>query len=144
MVQACNATKYSIAYIGVSYLRSAVGDSLGYAYLQNKDGNFVNISQTNIQAASNVMLSSTPTDERISLINAPGANSYPIINYEYALVLKDQNATGLGLALRTLLTWAISPTGGNSPYYLNQVNFVALPPAVAQLSLSQVNEITGP
>jgi phosphate transport system substrate-binding protein len=144
MVNACNATDYSIAYIGVSYLRSTVSDGLGYAYLQNKAGNFVNITQTNIQAAANVMLSQTPADERLSLINAPGANSYPIINYEYALVLKDQNTTGMALSLRTLLSWAISPTGGNSPYFLNQVNFVALPTPIAQLSQNQINEITGP
>jgi phosphate transport system substrate-binding protein len=144
MVTGAEATKYSIAYIGVSYLREAVNGSLGYGYLENQAGNFVNISQTNIQAAANQMLSSTPTDERISLVNAPGANSYPIINYEYGLVLKDQNATGMALSLRTLLSWAISPTGGNSPYFLNQVNFVQLPTTIQTLSQDQINQITGP
>jgi len=144
MVTACEGTKYSIAYIGVSYLKETLNGSLGYGYLENKAGNFVNISQTNIQAAANVMLSQTPVDERISLINAPGNNSYPIINYEYALVLKDQNVTGMALSLRTLLSWAISPQYGNSPYFLNQVNFVALPSAIEALSQNQINEITGP
>ncbi len=136
MVSAAEATKYSIAYIGVSYLKEALNGSLGYGYLENKAGNFVNISQTNIAAAANVMLSQTPADQRISLINAPGANSYPIINYEYALVLKDQNATGMALSLRTLLSWAISPQYGNAPYFLNQVNFIALPPSIEALSQS--------
>lgn len=144
MVTGCNATKYSIAYIGVSYLREAVNESLGYGYLENAAGDFVNITQANIQAAANQKLTQTPADERLSLVNAPGANSYPIINYEYALVLKDQNVTGMALSLRTLLSWAISPQYGNSPYFLNQVNFVQLPPSIAQLSLNQINEITGP
>jgi len=143
-VTAAEATKYSIAYIGVSYLKEAINGSLGYGYLENAAGNFVNISETNIQAAANQLLSKTPTDERISLINAPGANSYPIINYEYSMVLRDQNATGMAESLRTLLSWAISPQYGNSPYYLNQVNFVPLPPSIEQLSQAQINEITGP
>ncbi len=144
MVSAANATKYSIAYIGVSYLKEAVSENLGYGYLENKAGNFVNISQTNIQAAVTQMYPLTPADERISLVNAPGSNSYPIINYEYALVQQNQTVTGMALSLRTLLSWAISPQYGNSPYYLDKVNFVALPPSVAALSQAQINEITGP
>ena len=144
MVQACNATKYSIAYIGVSYLRSAVADDLGYAYLQNEAGNFVNISSTNIEAAASRMVPLTPADERLSLIFAPGNNSYPIINYEYAMVSKNQNVTGMATALKTFLTWAIDPANGNSPYFLNQVNFIPLPYTTAELSYAQINEITGP
>lgn len=144
MVSAAEATKYSIGYIGVSYLKEAINGSLGYGYLENAAGNFVNISQSNIESAVNVMVSQTPANERISLVNAPGDNSYPIINFEYAMVVSDQNQTGMAEALRTLLTWAISPTGGNSPYFLNQVNFVQLPPSVAALSQNQINMITGP
>jgi phosphate transport system substrate-binding protein len=144
MLSTTESTQYSIAYIGVSYLREAVNASLGYGYLENRAGNFVNVSQSNIEAAASSMVSATPADERISLIDAPGANSYPIINYEYALVLSDQNVTGMALSLRTLLSWAISPQYGNSPSFLNQVNFVALPPVTAQLSQDQINEITGP
>ena len=144
MVQSSKANKYSIAYIGVSYFESTITHGLNYAFLQNQAGNFVNFTQANIQAAANELVSSTPQSERISLIYAPGANSYPIINYEYAMVLKVQNQTGMALGLKTLLTWAILPQYGNSPQFLNQVNFVALPPSVVQLSLTQINEITGP
>lgn len=144
MVSACASTQYSIAYIGVSYLKEAINESLGYAYLQNAAGNFVNISQTNIQAAVNQLNGSIPADQRISLVNSPGNNSYPIINFEYAMVQRNQTTPGMALALRTLLSWAISPQYGNSPYFLNQVNFVALPPAAAALSQAQIDEITGP
>ncbi|MHB8567235.1 MAG: phosphate ABC transporter substrate-binding protein PstS [Nitrososphaerales archaeon] len=147
MVQLCNSTQYSIAYIGVSFLKEATVNNhtpLGYAYLKNYAGNYVNITQTNIQAAANVMVSQTPADERLSLVFAPGANSYPIINYEYAMVSKNQNATGMAGTLRTLLAWALDPQYGNSPYFLNQVSFVPLPQSVVQLSLAQINEIQGP
>lgn len=145
MVAACNTTSYSIAYIGVSYLREATIDNptpLGYAYLQNQAGNFVNISTTNIAyAAANV---TTPNNEVVSLVYAPGADSYPIVNYEYALVANYQTATGMALTLRTILTWTVLLTDGNSPYFLGPVNFVPLPTTTTQLSLNQIAEISGP
>ncbi len=144
MVTACEGNKYSIAYIGVSYLKQATSGGLGYAYLKNQAGNFVDITQSNIQAAANSLVSQTPNDERISLIFAPGANSYPIINYEYVMVSKNQNATGMALAMRTFLTWAIQPNYGNSGNFLNQVSFIPLPPSVAELSESQIAQIQGP
>lgn len=146
MVTTCEQYTGCIAYIGVSYLVSATTGTpaLGYAYLANKAGNFVNISKTNIQSAVNEVAPSTPADERISLEYAAGANSYPIVNFEYALVSRNQNVSGMALTLRTFLQWAIDPQYGNSPTYLNQVNFVQLPTSVVQLDLAQINEITGP
>jgi phosphate transport system substrate-binding protein len=66
------------------------------------------------------------------------------VNFEYGLVANYQTATGMALALRTLLTWAVTPTGGNAPYFLGPVNFVPLPTAIEQLSLNQIAEISGP
>lgn len=144
MVTAAAQNAYSIAYIGVSFMTSALENGLGYSLLENQAGNFVTASQANINAAASQLTSATPTNEAISLIFAPGNNSYPIINYEYAMVLKNQTSATTALAIRTLLTWALSPQYGNSPYFLNQVDFVQLPSAVVQLSLNQIAKITGP
>jgi phosphate transport system substrate-binding protein len=146
MLKTVNSTQYSVAYVGVSYLRAATIDNhpmpLGYAYLQNQAGNFVNISTTNISYAVDNDTASLPHSEVTSLVYAAGADSYPIVNFEYALVSNTQTVTGEALALRTLYTWCI--TTGNSPFFLGPVNFVALPPTVAQDSLNQVAEINGP
>ncbi|HKW05804.1 MAG TPA: phosphate ABC transporter substrate-binding protein PstS [Nitrososphaerales archaeon] len=144
MVTAAAQNTYSIAYIGVSFMTSALENGLGYSLLENQAGNFVTASQANINAAASQLTSAPPTNEAISLIFAPGNNSYPIINYEYAMVLKNQTSATTALAIRTLLTWALLPQYGNSPYFLNQVDFVQLPSAVVQLSLNQIAEITGP
>lgn len=149
MVTKCAQDPYSVAYIGVSYLASAVAGAqgqtpLGYAYLQNRAGNFVNISTSNIQAAAAAMVPSTPTDERISMIYAPGANSYPIINYEYVMVAQNQTTPGMALTIRTLLTWIIDSSHGNSPQFLNAVSFIPLPSSTVQLTLAQIAKISGP
>ena len=45
-----------------------------------------------VSAAVAATSNKTPTDERVSLIFAEGDNSYPIINYEYAIVKAQQPA----------------------------------------------------
>ncbi|MDG6926312.1 MAG: phosphate ABC transporter substrate-binding protein PstS [Nitrososphaerota archaeon] len=141
MVQACAQTEYSIAYIGISFFNNAKSAGLGHAHLKNAAGNYVDITEANILSAAQQETSSTPPDETLSMVNAPGANSYPIINYEYAIVGKTQADANTALVVRTLLDWAILPAYGNSAYFLSQVGFVPLPPAIASLSYAQIAEI---
>ena len=75
----------------------------------------------------------------MSLINGSGAEVYPIINYEYAIVSSSQASATRAQDLRAFLNWAIS-TGTAQ---LAQVNFQPLPPAVATLSQAQIAKIKG-
>ncbi len=141
VIDVLKATPYSVGYVGISYLSTTVADGLGYAALQNKSGKFVLPTSSNISSAVSALAPSTPKDERVSLIDAPGDTSYPIINFEYALVSKTQSGAMAG-ALQQFLEWAISPTGGNSPSYLSTVHFTALPQVIVALSQAQINQIS--
>ncbi|MGH7708852.1 MAG: phosphate ABC transporter substrate-binding protein PstS [Vulcanimicrobiaceae bacterium] len=141
MVQACKGTPYSIAYIGVSFLNETNKEGLGVAMLQNRAGKFLLPTAGTVTAAARALDSKTPGDERISLIYGPGADSYPIINYEYAIVNPQQPDAGTAAALRTFLGWAISPNGGSQSKYLDAVHFVPLPATIARLSEKQIDEI---
>ncbi len=141
MVTALTGSKYSIAYIGVSFERAIMKDGMGIAMLGNRAGNFVMLTPHTVSSAAAQMVPKTPKDERVSLIYAPGADSYPIINYEYAIVSKQQPSAQTAAALRTLFTWAISGNGGNAPHYMEAVHFAPLPPSVVRLSEAQINQI---
>jgi len=141
MVSALKNSDYSIAYIGTSYENAINQDGLGTAMLQNHDGDFLLPNATTADAAAKTMVSKTPKDERVSLIYAPGAQSYPIINYEYAIVNRKEPSADLAGAMRQFFTWAISDTGGNAPHFMKEVHFVALPSQVAKLSAAQISEI---
>jgi phosphate transport system substrate-binding protein len=143
MVNSLHQTPYSIAYIGVSFKSSIDHDKMGEAKLENQAGNFVLPVVATVQAAANAKVAETPTDERISLIFAPGANSYPIINYEYAIVKSKQAAAGEAKELKDFLTWAISSNGGNAEHFMKEVSFVPLPASVRKLSEAQINKIHG-
>ncbi len=141
MVTACQDNAYSIAYIGSSYKAGTDKAGLGIAELKNHDGNFVLATPKTAADAAAEMVAKTPPDERLSLIFAPGADSYPIINYEYALVKSDQPSEEVASALRALLNWSISSTGGNAPRFLDPLHFSPLPASVVKLSAAQIAKI---
>jgi phosphate transport system substrate-binding protein len=143
MLTGCDQTQYSIAYIGVSYLAQANKDNLGNAALKNLAGSFVQLTTANVLSAVNSQFANTPPNEKLSMIYGAGATSYPIVNYEYALVSQSQPNAALQQDIQALLWYATLPTYGQSAYFLNQVGFVPLPPSIAQLSWAQINSITG-
>jgi phosphate transport system substrate-binding protein len=142
MVNAIKQTPYSIAYIGISFQNAIQQNALGTAMLKNKAGNFVLPTDETVQAAANADVAQTPADERISLIFAPGDNSYPIINYEYVMVKQQQPSAGMASDLRDFLHWAVQADGGNAAKFLDKVNFVALPASVRKLSEAQIAKIS--
>ncbi len=139
MVQTCQNTAYSIAYIGVSFLNQTNKAGLGYAALQNQAGKFVLPTEENIAAAATATDKSTPADERISLIYGAGENSYPIINYEYAIVNPKQSDPAKAAELKKFLDWALSD--GQSSKFLGSVHFLPLPGSVQKMSRAQVAKI---
>ncbi len=141
MVTALEGNPYSVAYIGISYQEQIEKAHMGIAMLKNRAGNYVLANARTGKAAAGMMVPKTPKDERISLIFAPGRESYPIINYEYALVDRNQPSSETAAALRKFFTWAMSPRGGNAPRFMDAVHFVPLPASVARLSAAQVAEI---
>lgn len=143
VVQALSQTPGSIGYVGISWLNQATKDGVGYAAVENKDGKYVLPTTATITSAVNAMVANTPADERVSLIDAPGTDSYPIINFEYAIISKTQPNAQTAAALRQFLTWALSPTGGSTSSNLTQVHFIALPASVVKLSQAQIAKISG-
>lgn len=141
MVQAAQQTPYSIAYIGVSFHQQIDEAGLGTAMLKNHSGKYLLPTTATVNAAAAAMAAKTPKDERLSLIFAPGENSYPIVNYEYAIVNTHQANAAAASALKQFLNWSISATGGNSDQYLNAVRFVPLPSKIADLSRDQILKI---
>lgn len=139
MVQSCQNAPYSVAYIGVSFLNQTNAAHLGYAALQNRDGKFVLPQANTIGAAARALVSKTPKDQRVSLIFAPGAESYPIINYEYAIVNPQQADGETREALVAFLKWAIND--GNEGRFLNAVHFLPLPASIKKLSVAQLDQI---
>jgi phosphate transport system substrate-binding protein len=141
VVKTLAATPYSIGYAGISYGEQIAKANLGTAMIKNQAGKFLLPTPQSIADAAAQLDPRTPSYERITLVFAPGDNSYPLVNYEYAVVSKSQPNAATADAMRHFLLWAISETGGNSENYLKPVGFIALPDFIRGMSEHQIGLI---
>ena len=109
--------------------------------IKNQRGKFLLPTPDTIAPRPPELDSRTPADERLSLVFAPGDDSYPLINYEYAVVSTRQPDPAVAKALRDFLLWANSPVGGNTPKYLDAVHFIPLPDFIRASSEKQIAKI---
>jgi phosphate transport system substrate-binding protein len=140
MVQTLQATPYSVGYVGISFSGAIANAKLGTVALKNGAGEFVLPSPESITAGAASLGPRTPADERLSLVFAPASGSYPLVNYEYAVVSTQQADPATAAALRKFLIWSITPSEANAAY-LETVHFIALPPHTWELSQAQIQQI---
>jgi phosphate transport system substrate-binding protein len=140
MVKAIAATPYSIGYIGVSSFADIAAAKLGTAEMKSYDGEFLLPTPETITAAAAALTPRTPPDERLTLVDAPGANAYPLVNYEYAIVSSKQADADTAAALRGFLLWAIAPDEDNDKR-LGNTHFIALPAHIWVISHDQIETI---
>ena len=141
IVAGCAATLGCIAYNGISYLHQAQAAGLGEAALANAAKNFTLPTATAIDDSVTSLVSLTPPNETISMIDGPSVSDegYPIVNYEYAVVSTRQPDAAVASAIRAFLSWVI--TTGNHSSFLDPVGFQPLSATVAQLGQAQIAEI---
>jgi phosphate transport system substrate-binding protein len=80
-------TKFSIGYIELTY---ALANSIKFAKVKNKAGNYVLASLETVSKAAEGAVGSLPEDLRYSLTYQDGADSYPITGTTWAVVFVDQ------------------------------------------------------
>lgn len=98
-------TPGAIGYIELAY---AVQNSMPYAKMQNKAGNFVTPSIASVTAAANIQI---PADSKVSLTNTEAADGYPISGFSWVIIYKEQKYNNRSLDRATkllkLLSWMI-------------------------------------
>lgn len=140
VLQVVQQTPYAITYLGVSLHGEIAKAGLGTAMLKSYSGEFLLPTPETIAAAAASLTPRTPADERLTLVNAPGANAYPLVNYEYAVVSTRQASPATAEAIRKFLLWAIAPDETNEKY-LDDAHFIALPAHIWVLSHDQIEAI---
>ena len=126
--------------LGVSFHAEIAEAGLGTALLKSYSGEFLLPSPDTVAAAAASLSPRTPADERLTLVNAPGAKAYPLVNYEYAIVSTRQANPATAEAVRKFLLWAIAPDEANEKY-LEEAHFIALPAHIWVLSHDQIETI---
>ena len=116
-------TPGAIGYIELAY---AIQNSMAYAKMQNKSGNFITPSIASVTAAANITI---PPDSKVSLTNTEAADGYPISGFSWVLIYKEQKygdrSADRAAKLLKLISWVIH----DGQQYSGALNYAPLSPA---------------
>ena len=93
----------SVGYVELAYAKQ---NKLAYANVRNAAGAFVTPSIASVTAAAASMKLPKNTDYRVSIVNAPGKDSYPISSFTWILAYVNQTDRAKGAKLVNFLRWA--------------------------------------
>ena len=93
----------SIGYVELAYAKQ---NKLAYANVRNASGSYVTPSIASVTAAAASMKLPRNSDYRVSIVNAPGKDSYPISSMTWILVYQNQPDRVKGAKLVNFLRWA--------------------------------------
>ena len=122
-----NAAKTSGA-IGYAELRCGEKSALSIARIRNAAGEFVKPSTKSIGEAALAMESKMTDDFRVSLTNAPGRGSYPIVSFTWFYVPVHPQDVQRSRAVNEYLSWGYA----SGQEIAQAQGYPTLPPAVLQ------------
>jgi phosphate transport system substrate-binding protein len=127
----------SIGYVELAYAKQ---NGLAYASIENAAGKMVAPTIESVTAAAAGTASNLPedTDYRISIVNAPGADAYPISSFTYLLVYANQRDAKKAEALLGFLGWYLRE-GEKSAASLD---YAPLPPSIVAQLEKRIGTIT--
>jgi len=125
-------TPNSLGYVELIYAKQ---NSIAYGKLQNKDGKFAEAEPASIKAAA--ASAKMPFDFRVSITNAPGAESYPAATYTWLLIYKNQSDKKKGQALVEFLRWMLKDGQGMA----ESLGYVPLPDNVKTMVEQAIGKI---
>ncbi len=127
-------TPSSIGYVELIY---AIQNNMSYGLVQNSAGKFVKASLATVTNAASGAAAKMQNDIRISITDAPGAETYPICSFTYLLIPETISDATKREAIKNFLRWMLA-TGQNS---VESLNYAKLPKAVVAIETKQLAEI---
>lgn len=100
-------TPGAVGYVELAYANQ---NELATAAVKNKAGKFIIASVPAVTAAATGVAKTLPpnTDYRISIVDAPGQDSYPISSFTWILVYQHQKDAVKGKKVVDFLNWALT------------------------------------
>ena len=117
-------TKYSFGYVELVYAES---NKIQFGQVRNKAGKFLKATTAGVTAAAAADAKLVPADYRVSITDAPGADSYPISSFTWLLIPSPAKDPVKGKAIIGFLSWMIDKGEAEAP----SLTFAPLPAAVA-------------
>ncbi|HTJ22612.1 MAG TPA: phosphate ABC transporter substrate-binding protein PstS [Gemmatimonadaceae bacterium] len=132
------STPGAVGYVELAYAKQ---NNLSTALLQNADGKFV---APTAEAATNAVQEAAAklpanTDYRISIVNSPGATSYPISSLTWLLIYKKQPDAAKAKKLTDFIRWALQEGGPQA----SALDYAPLPKPVVDKLVARLDSLSG-
>jgi phosphate transport system substrate-binding protein len=129
-------TPFTIGYTELAYANQ---NRLPVAKVKNAAGQFVAPAIASITAAAAGAVEKLPpnTDYRVSIVNAPGAEAYPISSFTWLLVYQRQADATKGKKLVDFMRWALTEGEASAA----ALDYAPLPAAVSAALLERLATI---
>ena len=126
----------SIGYVELIYARQ---NKLAFAHVKNAAGNYVEPSIGGVTAAAAAVAKGLPkdTDFRVSIVNAPGKDAYPISSLTWLLVYEQQANGEKGKKLVDFLKWMLADGQKDAA----ALDYAPLPPAIVKQLQERIKAI---
>ncbi len=122
-----------IGYVELAYAEQA---KLTYADIQNKDGRFVKPTLDATTVAAGQFPEISP--EQFSIVNAPGAQSYPIAGYVWGILWEKYPDQQKGKELTTLMDWIVTDAQNQ---FATALTYAPLPEQVRKLATDSIAKV---
>jgi len=125
-------TPGAIGYVELAYV---IENKMSAAKLENAAGKFLACTQADVAAAAATKPNVSATD--YSIVNAKGADAYPIAGYTWAMVYAQPADKGRAKLVRDVLEWTITQGQGIA----GGLNYAPLPANVQKSALRALEQV---
>jgi phosphate transport system substrate-binding protein len=135
MMEKVKSTAGAIGYVEVGFTEN--DNSVSVGLVENASGKFVAATQASIAAACRSLEKLIPGDFRVSLINAPASDAFPIVSFTWLYVPVKASNSERSKALSNFIEWALT-TGQQSA---ERHGYTPLPASVATKVLAKARSL---
>jgi phosphate transport system substrate-binding protein len=125
---------YAFGYVELIY---AVQNKMSYGEVKNAAGKWVKASTDGVTAAAAASAKMIPADYRVSITNAPGADSYPISSFTWLLIPNPSSDPAKGKVLHDFLEWMLDHGEAEAA----SMTYAPLPKPVADRVRQTINAV---
>jgi len=131
-------TPGTIGYVELAYAKQ---NRLAVAAMRNASGSFVlpSVESATAAAAGVAEKLGKDTDYRVSIVNAPGAQAYPIASFTWLLAYRTPADTAKGRKLVEFVRWALAEGSASA----GALDYAPLPATMARDVTARLAEIGG-
>ncbi len=120
----------SIGYVELIY---ALQNRIHFGEVKNPAGNWVKASIQGVTEAAG-SVKQIPADYRVSITNAPGAESYPIASFTWLLIPLKSADPAKGRVIKDMLSWIVK----SGQTEVTALSYAPLPEALAERVLKSI------